>query len=281
VKGLHQENQLRSFLQSLDLPSFQRQILGWYAVHRRDLPWRGDPDPYHILVSEVMLQQTSVQRVLSKYPAFLERFPTIAALSRASTADVLRAWEGMGYNRRALNLKRAAETVCRDHGGVLPSTVEELERLPGIGRYTARAVACFAFGADVPVVDTNVRRVLSGFAGRDLSEREVEALAQQVLPAGRASEWNQALMDYGALVYRAKRGSGRSAPEPFATSNRFWRGRIVDALRAHPTLSLPALLDALPPERRDEMRVRGLVRALHEEGLVHYDADADEVELPG
>jgi A/G-specific adenine glycosylase len=265
---------------NLDLASFQRQILDWYAVHRRDLPWRGDPDPYHVLLSEVMLQQTTVQRVVPKYHEFLARFPTIADLAEASTADVLRSWAGMGYNRRALNLKRAAEVVSREHGGVLPSSVELLERLPGIGRYTARAVACFAFGVQVAVVDTNVRRVLSGFAGGRLSEGEVDELARQLLPAGGASEWNQALMDYGALVYRAKRGGGRVASEPFITSNRFWRGRIVDTLRAHPTLSLAALLDSLPSERRDETRVRSLVRALHEEGLVQYDADRDEVALP-
>src|SRR5947209_3644935 len=146
---------------TLSVDSFRRQILDWYDMHRRDLPWRGDPDPYHVLVSDVMLQQTQVDRVIPKYLAFLARFPTLQTLASASTADVLRAWQGLGYNRRALNLKRTAEAVVREHSGKLPRTVEELEKLPGIGRYTARAVACFAFGVQVAVVDTNVRRVLS------------------------------------------------------------------------------------------------------------------------
>src|SRR5579872_4755747 len=178
--------------------AFQQHILSWYDTFKRDLPWRGDPDPYHILVSEIMLQQTGIARVIPKYLAFLERFPTLNALAGASTADVLRQWHGLGYNRRALNLKRAAEAAVERFGGQLPHTVEELESLPGIGKYTARAVASFAFNLQVPVVDTNVRRVLSAFAGRELSERETWDLAERVLPTGRAADWNQALMDYGA-----------------------------------------------------------------------------------
>lgn len=266
-------------VEQLDVAGFQRRILHWYELYRRDLPWRGDPDPYHVCVSEVMLQQTGVQRVIPKYHEFLERFPTLSSLAGASTADVLRTWQGLGYNRRALNLKRAAEVVVREHRGELPRSVEELERLPGFGRYTARAVACFAFDAPVPVVDTNVRRVLATFAGRALSVRETEQLAELLLPADRASDWNQALMDYGALVQKAKPVRS-SKSEPFGRSNRFWRGRIVDALREHQVVSLPGLLEMLPYPGRDEQRVRGLVRALHEEGLVDYDAGADSVALP-
>jgi A/G-specific adenine glycosylase len=262
------------------IKSFQQQILSWYDIFKRDLPWRGDPDPYHILVSEIMLQQTQVDRVIPKYLAFRERFPTLQSLAAASTADVIREWHGLGYNRRALNLKRAAEEAVRDHGGRLPGKVEELEKLPGIGKYTARAVASFAFGVQVPVVDTNVRRVLSGFAGRELSDRETWEMAEQLLPPGRAADWNQALMDYGALVKKSTPRRGNKPSPPFASTNRFWRGRIIAALRDHGTLSFAGLLDALPYPDRDEDRVRGLVRALHEEGLVEYDPGADEVELP-
>lgn len=259
---------------------FQDHILSWYGTFKRDLPWRGDPDPYHILVSEVMLQQTQVDRVTPKYLAFLERFPSLKDLARSSTADVLRQWQGLGYNRRALNLKRAAEAAVREHGGQLPETVGELETLPGIGKYTARAVASFAFGLQAPVVDTNVRRVLSDFVGRDLTDRETWRLAERVLPEGRAADWNQALMDYGALVKRATpRRSGKPA-EPFASTNRFWRGRIVEALVKSHSLPLPELLEALPYPNRDEERVRALVRALHEEGMVEYDIGRDEVGLP-
>jgi A/G-specific adenine glycosylase len=265
----------------LDIPAFQDQILTWYDTFKRDLPWRGDPDPYHILVNEIMLQQTQVDRVIPKYLAFLERFPTLQSLAEASVADVVRQWQGLGYNRRALNLKRAAETACRDHGCRLPETVEELERFPGIGKYTARAIASFAFGLQVPVVDTNVRRILSGFVGRDLTDRETWELAERLLPAGRAADWNQALMDYGALVKKATPRRTGKPTEPFATTNRFWRGRIVDALRDSGRLSMDGLLDALPYSNRDDERVRGLVRTLHEEGLVQYDVALDAVELPG
>ncbi len=262
------------------IAQFQQHILSWYDTFKRDLPWRGDPDPYHILVSEVMLQQTQVDRVIPKYLAFLERFPSLKDLAEASTGDVLRQWQGLGYNRRALNLKRAAEATMREHGGHLPSAVDELETLAGIGKYTARAVASFAFGLQVPVVDTNVRRVLSDFVGFNLTDRETWQLAERVLPAGRAADWNQALMDYGALVKRATpRPSGRPI-EPFASTNRFWRGRIVAVLLKNHSLPLPELLEALPYPNRDEERVRGLVLALHEEGMVEYDIGRDEVGIP-
>ncbi len=262
------------------IESFQRQILDWYDTFKRDLPWRDNPNPYHVLVSEIMLQQTQVDRVIPKYRAFLERFPTLPDLATSSTADVLRAWQGLGYNRRAVNLKRLAEVVVRENGAELPRTVEALQRLPGIGRYTAHAVACFAFGAQVPVVDTNIRRILSSLAGRELSDRETWELAARMLPASRASDWNQALMDYGALVLRATPKRTGKPSEPFTTTNRFWRGRIVDALREHGVLTMDALVNALPYPDREEARVRGLVRALHEEGMVEYDAEKDAVGLP-
>jgi len=262
------------------IAQLQQHILSWYDTFKRDLPWRGDPDPYHILVSEIMLQQTQVDRVIPKYLAFLDRFPSLKDLATASIADVLRQWQGLGYNRRALNLKRAAEATVRDHGGRLPGTVHDLETLPGIGKYTAHAVASFAFGLQVPVVDTNVRRVLSNFVGRELTDRETWKLAERLLPEGRAADWNQALMDYGALVKRATPRRSGKPTEPFASTNRFWRGRIVDALRAHHSLALSELLEALPYPNRDEARVRGLVLTLHEEGMVEYDIGRDEVGLP-
>lgn len=263
-----------------NVSAFREAILTWYDTFKRILPWRGDPDPYHVLVSEVMLQQTQVDRVIPKYHAFLERFPTLETLAGATTADVIREWQGLGYNRRALNLKRLAEVVVRDYGGELPSSPEALLQLPGIGKYTANAVYCFAFGAQVPVVDTNIRRILSTFAGRDLSDSETWALAGEILPPGRASDWNQALMDYGALVLKAAPKRTGKKPAPFATTNRFWRGRIVDALRERGRLPVEALLDALTYPNRDEERVRGLVRSLHEEGMVTYDAAEDAVDLP-
>ena len=170
----------------------QSALLTWYAANGRDLPWRATRDPYAILVSEVMLQQTQVARVLERYEPWLERWPTPAALAAAPAADVLRAWSGLGYNRRALNLQNAARRVVEL--GEFPREIEALERLPGIGPYTARAIACFAFGAEVTALDTNVRRVLE----RALGRTDVPP------PAGRAWEWNQALFDLGAQVCLAR-----------------------------------------------------------------------------
>jgi len=262
-----------------DSKAFRAHILDWYSQHRRDLPWRGDPDPYHILVSEVMLQQTGVERVRQKYHDFLERFPTIQALATASTAEVLRAWQGIGYNRRAVNLKRAAEAVVADHYGRVPESTDDLEKLPGIGKYTSRAVACFAFGAHVAVVDVNVRRVLSTFAGRPLTEKETWKLAQDLLPEGRAAEWNQALMDYGSLVEKASPRRHSALPS-FRTTNRFWRGRILDILRQHDALSFTDLLSRLPTEGKNVERIEELVRTMQHEGLMTYDADRSVVSLP-
>jgi A/G-specific adenine glycosylase len=268
------------YLSDNAVADFQKFILDWYAEFRRELPWRGDSDAYHILVSEVMLQQTGVARVLLKYSAFLDRFPSVQHLATSSVADVLIQWQGLGYNRRALNMKRAAEAVVERYAGSLPRTVEELETLPGVGKYTARAVASFAYGVQVPVVDTNVRRVLSSFAGYELNERETWELAYRVLPPGRAVDWNGALMDYGALVKKGMPKRTGKTGQPFVNTNRFWRGRIVDALREHHSLSMNRLLDALPYPNLDEERVRRLVGTLHEEGMVEYDADSDAVALP-
>jgi A/G-specific adenine glycosylase len=168
--------------------SVHEALLAWYGEHARDLPWRRTRDPYAILVSEVMLQQTQVARVLERWEPWLGRWPTPAALAAAPAADVLRAWSGLGYNRRALNLQNAARRVVEL--GAFPRDIEGLERLPGIGPYTARAIACFAFDAQVTALDTNVRRVLE----RSLGTTDVAP------PPGRAWEWNQALFDLGAQV---------------------------------------------------------------------------------
>jgi len=170
----------------------QDALLRWFGETARDLPWRTTRDPYAILVSEVMLQQTQVARVLERYGPWLERWPTPAALAAAPTADVLRAWSGLGYNRRALSLQKAARRVVEL--GEFPRDIAGLEQLPGIGPYTARAIACFAFDAQVTALDTNVRRVLE----RSLGTTDVAP------PPGRAWDWNQALFDLGAQVCIAR-----------------------------------------------------------------------------
>src|SRR3989344_5568291 len=139
----------------------QREVLHWYSHHKRDLPWRNTKDPYHIVVSELMLQQTQVDRVIPKYHAFLKKFPTIRDLARASAATVIDEWAGLGYNRRALYLHQFAQAVVRDFGGKVPEDREQLMSLPGIGPYTSQAIRCFGFGKDVPVVDINIKRIYS------------------------------------------------------------------------------------------------------------------------
>ena len=186
-----------------------RTVLAWYARRRRDLPWRRTRDAYRILVSEVMLQQTHVARVVGYYEDFLERFPDERALGEAPVADVLRAWSGLGYNRRALRLREAARSVVRDGW---PRTAAALAALPGVGPYTAAAVAAFAFGEPVAAVDTNARRVIERLAGAHLAPAALRRRARALLPAGRAAAWNQALMELGATVCTARRPRCPSCP---------------------------------------------------------------------
>ncbi len=174
-------------------------LLAWYRTHGRDLPWRSSRDPWHILVSEVMSQQTQIGRVAERFPGFLERFPTPSAMAEATPVDVLAAWSGLGYNRRALRLREAAVEISVRGW---PTTAVELESLPGVGPYTAAAVACFAFGEQVPAVDTNLKRVLSRWAGEPLDGRALREAATAALPDGIADRWNQAMMDLAALICR-------------------------------------------------------------------------------
>jgi A/G-specific adenine glycosylase len=190
--------------------AFRGRLLSWYDRHRRDLPWRRSRDPYAILVSEIMLQQTQVSRVRDFYARFLGRYPTLEDLASARPAQVRDAWAGLGYYARARNLHAAARQVVRRHEGALPRDVEALARLPGIGRYTAAAVASIAFGADVGTVDTNVARVLArafrlpGRRGTGPRARALWRTVQRLVPSGRAGDWNQALMDLGATVCVAR-----------------------------------------------------------------------------
>jgi A/G-specific adenine glycosylase len=278
-----------------DVAKVQARVLEWYAANARDLPWRRTRDAYAILVAEVMLQQTQVDRVIPKWLAWLARFPTLLDLAQASRADAIRAWQGLGYNLRAVRLHAIAAQVTADHGGQLPRDGAELLRLKGIGRYTAGAVACFAYEQPVAMVDTNVRRVLSRVFGWPSSA--VEALAESVVPASAAYAWNQALMDLGATLCRAKeplclacplvgdcggpRGlaglpasaarrraparSSKGAAGPFLGSRRYHRGRIIQTLR-----ELPAGESMHLSEFGDR---RELVAQLAADGLVRIDAD--------
>lgn len=227
----------------------------------RDLPWRRTRDPWAVLVAEVMLQQTQVDRVIPKWERFLEAFASPADCAAASLGDVLRLWQGLGYPRRAKNLHATAGVVCATSGGDLPDTLDELLALPGIGPYTARAVLTFAWERDVGVVDTNIARILARSTGERLTLRRAQAMADALVPPNTGWRWNQVLMDLGALVCRpsprcgdcpvstacAWALAGRPDPDPaqgsagvstkqapFAGSDRQRRGRVLAALGAGP-----------------------------------------------
>ncbi len=191
------------------LRAFQRRLLAWYRIHQRDLPWRKTDDPYEILVSEIMLQQTQVDRVMPKYQEFLTRYPTLRALARAKTAELRKVWYPLGYNVRPLRLRRIARRALRDLGGRIPDSYDGLIAMDGVGRYTAGAVLSFAFKRDAPILDTNVARLLSRYFGvkgaaRGSRQRRLWRLAAAVIPPGKGPIINQAMMDFGALICTAR-----------------------------------------------------------------------------
>ncbi|MBI4023058.1 hypothetical protein HY375_02755 [Candidatus Berkelbacteria bacterium] len=255
----------------------QAETLHWYQDYGRRLPWRGTSDPYQILVSEIMLQQTQVSRVIPKYRAFLTQFPTVVHLSRASRASVITAWQGLGYNRRALYLQRAAQIIGSNPGGWIPD-LEWLRSLPGIGRYTAGAVMNFAFGIDTPAVDTNVKRFIDWAApSRERrTENEYYLLAKRLMPPGQARVWLHAVMDYSALVLRKPRrrllGSTLRVPSRssgvFVGSNRYLRGRTIDQLR-HSAQTLDELFARVAaPINVERGRYEQLISTLQAEGFL-------------
>jgi A/G-specific adenine glycosylase len=179
---------------------FRRKLLAWYGLHKRDLPWRANRDPYRVWLSEIMLQQTRVAAVIEHYHEFLRRFPTVKKLAAAREASVLAAWSGLGYYRRARMLHAAAKVVVRQHDEKFPATVEALQSLPGIGRYTAAAIASIAFDLPVAVVDGNVERVVQRLSGKRLAGEELWTAANDLLDAKRPGDFNQAMMELGAVV---------------------------------------------------------------------------------
>tara|TARA_Y100000310_G_scaffold247779_1_gene253477 strand:- start:548 stop:1318 length:771 start_codon:yes stop_codon:yes gene_type:complete len=221
---------------------FQFKILSWYEKNRRELPWRRTKNPYYILVSEMMLQQTQVDRVIPKYEAWLQAFPSLKTLAIASKEEVLQLWSGLGYNNRALRLQQLAQ-LLKDKP--FPQTEEELLALPGIGPYTARAILAFAFNKEVPVVDTNIRRVLIHELKlqENISEKELEEVALQQIPQGKSRLWHNALMDYGSLEKTARKTGIKplSTQPTFEGSERQTRGKVVRALLQRKKLSMEEL----------------------------------------
>ncbi len=275
-------------------------VLDWADAARRDLPWRRTRDPWAVLVSELMLQQTQVARVVPKYHEFLAVLPTPAACAAAPASDVVTLWAGLGYNRRALNLHRCAVRILEEHRGVVPDDLTALLALPGIGPYTARAVLVFAFERDEAIVDTNVARVYARWLGRSLTGREVQELADASVPAARGWEWNQGLLDLGATVctkrapacdrcparpWCAWSTGGCAAPDPaagsagvsgrqsrFEGSDRQGRGRLVDALRRNDALVATRLAEVAGwPEDHD--RAQRVADTLVADGFAVWRSD--------
>ncbi|NYT17474.1 MAG: ArsR family transcriptional regulator [Methanomicrobiales archaeon] len=217
---------------------FRLKITKFYHSHRRDLPWRDTTDPYQILVSEIMLQQTQVERVRDKYARFLSRFPDVESLARATVEEVLGEWQGLGYNRRALALKKAAVEIVERFGGILPDDEKNLRSLPGVGPYTAAAILAFAFNRPVVLIETNIRRVFIHCFFRDrtgVSDEEILPLIQQTLDREHPREWYNALMDYGwhlgtTIENPNRRSRHYSRQAPFEGSNRQLRGKILRML---------------------------------------------------
>lgn len=257
---------------------FQAFIFAWWEKNKRDLPWRRTHNPYRILVAEIMLQQTQVLRVIPKYAEFIEAYPTLNSLARASTADMLRLWKGIGYNRRALYLKKTAEMVVGEYNGKFPKEEQLLVELPGLGTYTARAILVFAYKQNIAAVDTNIRKTITHFFfdGKPQKEKIIQSVADQLVPKGKSWEWHQALMDYGALalprtVNPDPIGVNReqiTKKKPFKDSNRFFRGRIIDILREKEMKELELIDDCAREYDRSEDFIQSILQGLEKDALI-------------
>ena len=252
---------------------FRKEVYDYYKRNRRKFPWRETRDPYKILLSELMLQQTQVARVIEKYKQFLRRFPSIESVARAPLRAILEQWQGLGYNRRALALKNLATAIVDRHSGRIPSAIEALKSLPGVGAATAGALCAFAFNEPVVFIETNIRSVFIHHFFHDrggVKDGEILPLVAQTLDAKRPREWYYALMDYGvALKERHPNPSRRSAhyikQSPFEGSLRQVRGMILRTLVKQPGISEPALVKGL---NREAAMVRRCLKQLRTEGFV-------------
>ncbi len=253
--------------------SFRKNIYDYYRTDGRELPWRQTKNPYRILVSEIMLQQTQVQRVIGKYGEFLAAFPDFHALAEAPLLRLLRLWQGMGYNRRALMLRSLAQKIVGEHRGRMPSDPEALIGLPGIGPYTAGAIMAFAFNRPVVFLDTNIRRVYidAFFPAREkIRDEEIVPLIRQTLDARSPRKWYNALMDYGAMLKQRrgnsnKRSAHYSRQGSFENSDRQVRGRILRALVNESPLSAARIAQET---RMDAERVKKNLVALEKEAFI-------------
>ena len=286
-----------------DRPPAIEAALEWYTANGRALAFRRTTDPWAVLVSEVMAQQTQAARAAEAWSTFIERYPDPAALAAASSAEVIRAWRGLGYNRRAIALRSAAVRIVDDHGGAVPDSLDALEALPGIGSYTARAVLAIAFGRPVAPLDTNIRRVLErAIGGLPLAPRHLQATADGFVPPDRSGAWTHALMDIGATFCRKRdprcatcplaahcrlfragglraavqrnacaTRSAKAKPRTFESTTRYLRGRILDRLRDAAPSTWVAFDGRIGSH--DAGAVRRALADLEREGFLELDVD--------
>ena len=264
----------RKFNPDTGISEFQQRVLDYYSLHGRPMPWRDTTDPYKILVSEIMLQQTQVERVLIKYPAFLSAFPDFTSLAQAPLADILTVWQGMGYNRRAISLQKCAQRVVNEYNGILPADVETLATFPGIGRATASSICAFAFDLPVVFIETNIRRVFIHFFFSDadtVSDAKILPLVERALFNDNPRVWYWALMDIGTALKKTianpnRRSTHYTKQSPFEGSDRRIRGRILALLLATPNLTVDEII---APFTEDPDRILRIVKALENEGFIH------------
>lgn len=255
------------------MKAFQKHVYGYYAQYGRDLPWRRTHNPYRILVSEIMLQQTQVSRVLKNYSAFIRTFPSLRALTKAPLRAILKAWQGLGYNRRTLALKKLAQKLASEFKGKIPRERQALKALPGIGEATSGAVCVFAFNQPEILIETNIRSVFIHhfFKGKDkVSDAQLIPYIEKTLDRKNPRTWYYALMDYGVYLKARRHNPARRSlhyrkQSPFKNSNRQIRGKILKALIARSVLSESMLRRLIGVDRE---RVREMLEALHKEGLI-------------
>jgi A/G-specific adenine glycosylase len=263
----------RIVLSAREMGGFRRVVYGHFKKHGRALPWRETRDPFNIMVSEVMLQQTQVIRVIKKYAMFIEKFPDIQTLAIAPLRDVLTIWQGLGYNRRAISLKQAAESVVRDYGGRVPSDPKTLQTLPGIGNATAHAICVFAHNQPMVFIETNIRTVFIHHFFRNrqnVSDREILPLVEETLDVKQPRKWYSALMDYGGALKKEYLNPGRRSAHhqiqvPFKGSNRQIRGAIIQFVVERKQCSQQELIETLP---FDSNSVKRNINQLKREGFL-------------
>jgi len=288
-------------------------VFDWFSLNQKKLPWRSEtPDPYIVLLSEVMLQQTQTSRIAEKLPVFLQQFPTLESLANATNKEIILAWQGLGYNNRALRLRDCAKVILEHHNGIIPNSIEVLRTLPGIGLYTASAIVCFAYYQNVPIVDVNIARIFSRLLRKVRTNHEVFAdktsweIALHFVPLQKSSQWHQALMDIGSLYCSASSPNCTDCPlsqycksafrvidvkkekkkEPLYLSvpRRIWRGKIIEKLRqsAHHTVTSDYLLLSLfgnNYSKTDEQFLHDTLTTLASQELIDYQRTENKLHI--